>query len=404
MNNMLSYLVEVSICLFLFYGLYRFALVNEKRFNLNRAYLLSALVVSFIIPALSFDFAPNELLVAPTIFLGAINVGSEGTIVGNFSFNSLLVGLYAIGAGIALLRLMSELRTVWRLQKEGQLVGHEKGIKIIDTMGQGPTGSFFKTIFWTDQEKLSEDQKRSILEHEYVHAREGHSIDVMLAEVVGIILWFNPAVYLLRKSIKANHEYIADAWVAGSNLENYMHLLATQALEANNLSLKSFFSNTQIINRMRMLKSKRNNSNGTRYLLIVPLMLALFVAFSCESQLTDQPDKVANLEQAALEDVKTEVTDNAEPEGGFSSFVTYMQENIKYPKEAQEKGVEGNVMVEFIVDKKGNVTNVKVLRGIGSGCDEEAKRIVANSPKWVPAVLDGEKVNQKLVLPISFKL
>jgi protein TonB len=85
-------------------------------------------------------------------------------------------------------------------------------------------------------------------------------------------------------------------------------------------------------------------------------------------------------------------------------MIKYLVENIKYPEEAKTKGTMGTVYVTFVVEKDGSVSNVKILRGIGSGCDEEAYRVVSGMPKWKPGKQRGEAVRCQFNLPIKFSL
>lgn len=92
-------------------------------------------------------------------------------------------------------------------------------------------------------------------------------------------------------------------------------------------------------------------------------------------------------------------------EGGIAGFYKYIQQNLRYPDEAQKMGLEGKVFVEFVIEKDGSVDNIKILRGIGSGCDQEALRVIRNSPNWTPGENEnGETIPQRVVLPITFKL
>jgi protein TonB len=90
--------------------------------------------------------------------------------------------------------------------------------------------------------------------------------------------------------------------------------------------------------------------------------------------------------------------------GGLPALFAYIKSDMKYPKEAVEKGTQGRVFVEYVVEKNGIISNIKILKGIGSGCDEEAKRLFAASIKWSPGKLKGEAVRVKMALPIQFKL
>lgn len=91
------------------------------------------------------------------------------------------------------------------------------------------------------------------------------------------------------------------------------------------------------------------------------------------------------------------------PEGN-KAFAKYLKANLKYPEEAKRLGVEGKVFLEFIVEKDGTITNVKTIKGIGHGCDEEAIKVMQNSPKWKQHKVRGEILRQKMNVPIVFKL
>jgi protein TonB len=94
----------------------------------------------------------------------------------------------------------------------------------------------------------------------------------------------------------------------------------------------------------------------------------------------------------------------AKPMGGYPAFYKFIKKKLKYPKQARRMGVEGKVYVEFIIDETGEITNVKALKGIGAGCDEEAKRVMKLAPKWTVPKQRGVPVKQKIVVPIVFKL
>jgi len=92
------------------------------------------------------------------------------------------------------------------------------------------------------------------------------------------------------------------------------------------------------------------------------------------------------------------------PVDGLPAFYKFISENLKYPEEARKAGIEGKVFIEFVVTKEGSVANVKCVRGIGELCDDEAVRVIQNSPSWNPGSQHGQKVNVRLVLPIAFNL
>ena len=90
--------------------------------------------------------------------------------------------------------------------------------------------------------------------------------------------------------------------------------------------------------------------------------------------------------------------------GGESALMKYVSENIKYPEKAKEDGIQGRVFISFVIEKDGSVSNVKVVRGIGGGCDEEAARVIAGMPKWQPGMQKGKPVRVNYMMPVFFKL
>jgi protein TonB len=98
----------------------------------------------------------------------------------------------------------------------------------------------------------------------------------------------------------------------------------------------------------------------------------------------------------------TIVEESAYPEGGINAFIAFITSKIVYPNQARRMGIQGKVFVEFVVEKDGTITNVRTLKGIGAGCDEEAVRVVGLAPKWQPGKQRGRPVRQKMILPINF--
>ena len=101
--------------------------------------------------------------------------------------------------------------------------------------------------------------------------------------------------------------------------------------------------------------------------------------------------------------VFTVVENQPEPGGGMREFYRFVGDNIKYPKEAREKGIEGKVFVQFVVNEYGELTDFKTLKGIGGGCDDEAIRVLQEASAWNPGTTDGKSVPVRMVMPITFK-
>ena len=112
-------------------------------------------------------------------------------------------------------------------------------------------------------------------------------------------------------------------------------------------------------------------------------------------------------EEKVLDDENTPfkvVEQEAEFPGGYGKLIEYLAKSIQYPQQALETGTKGGVMLTFVVERDGSITDIKVLRDIGSGCGQEAIRVVKQMPKWQPAKQRGKVVRQQFVLPVSFSI
>ena len=143
--------------------------------------------------------------------------------------------------------------------------------------------------------------------------------------------------------------------------------------------------------------TKTQNANGLWWRLLATLsVLALLLMVNTNAMA--QSKKIAN--DKVLE--KAEVMPQFP--GGDQAMMKFVSENVQYPEEAKEKEISGRVLVGFIVEKDGSVNEVKIVRGIGGGCDEEAVRVVKAMPKWKPGKEKGKPVRVSYMMPIFFKL
>lgn len=105
-----------------------------------------------------------------------------------------------------------------------------------------------------------------------------------------------------------------------------------------------------------------------------------------------------------VDEIFTIVEESAAPKGGMAAFYKYVNDKMKYPAQARRMGIEGRVFVEFVIGKDGSISEVRAVKGIGAGCDEEAVRVIQAAPSWTPGKQRGKPVKQRMVLPITFKL
>lgn len=139
------------------------------------------------------------------------------------------------------------------------------------------------------------------------------------------------------------------------------------------------------------------NANGLRWRLLATLSV-LVLLFVANTNATAQNKKATN--DKVLE--KAEVM--PEFPGGEQAMMQFVADNVKYPQEAMDKEISGRVLVSFVIEKDGSIGDVKVVKGIGGGCDEEAVRVVNAMPKWKPGMDNGKPVRVSYMMPIVFKL
>ena len=146
-----------------------------------------------------------------------------------------------------------------------------------------------------------------------------------------------------------------------------------------------------------MMKTKNEKLNGLWWRLLATLsVLALLLMVNTNAMA--QNKKKAN--DKVLE--KAEVM--PEYPGGDQAMMDFVAKNVQYPQEARDKEISGRVLVSFIVEKDGSIADVKVVKGIGGGCDEEAVRVVKAMPKWKPGKDKGKPVRVSYMMPFTFKL
>ncbi len=175
-------------------------------------------------------------------------------------------------------------------------------------------------------------------------------------------------------------------------------------------------------NKLMSMKNrqKTNSFAGYKYLLFVPLAVALVFMTSCKrkTKVQEQVMEGTKVEVKAETGEDTAQIKNAEPsdkayevveqmptfKGGDAALMKYLSVNIKYPEAAEKAGEQGRVVVNFIVEKDGAVSNVKVVRSVTPTLDAEAVRVIKAMPKWVPGKQDGKLVRVKYNVPVSFRL
>ena len=411
------YLLKVNAGIALFYAFYKLFCQRDTFFQWRRFALLSFLGISFIYPLLDIQEwvmeqpAIYELADYYTVLMNTEEVTATAPVAYEApqrpDLLTLCTYLYYVGVVVMSLRFMIQLVSICRIRWKGQVV-YLNGQRIISLPSEFNPFSFFGWIFLF-LPKLEEESKNEILMHEQTHARQWHSVDVIVSELANIVCWFNPFSWLLKGEIRLNLEYMADNQVAKTmeDSKQYQYHLLGLAHTNSKTGLYNNFNVSQIKSRIIMMNKKRTRTAGRiKYALFVPLAAALLLAsnISCTSTETQEANTKAIESRAAEGEVFQVVEEMPEFPGGMAECMKWLAQNIKYPAEAQEKGIQGRVIVQMVVEKDGTITHAKVVRGVDPLLDTEALRVVNSSPKWKPGKQNGEAVRVKYTLPIMFRL
>lgn len=309
MSHLPDYLLKLSLGLSLAWLFYYVVLRRLTFYNWNRWYLLLYSALAFVIPLVNLNqtLPPQRLVEIPilrsvpaistattvkTQFTAPKNVEKHPTAAkvallensrGPFAPAETIMGLLTLGITFMLLRLGLQLLSYFRIKKRAQLVSDEEGVKVYHVARNIVPFSFGNAIFFNPDLHAASDL-REIMRHELVHVRQRHTFDVLGAELLCALNWFNPFAWLIRHAIRQNLEFIADREVLekGAEARTYQFLLLKVAgvPEFHLANQFNFSSLKQRIIMMNRLKSARVHL--LRFLFVVPLLLVLLAACRTE--------------------------------------------------------------------------------------------------------------------------
>lgn len=288
MNEVIIYLLKVIAIHGILYLVYHALLRNSNRHGLNRTFLLSAVLLAFAIPFIEFSVPASATEFSeenPVIVWLSEPTASfhefELVPVKNspyFSYWSLIPWLYALIAGVLVIRSLVYLFLLRRLKRQSEHI-RKRWFSLFKTSHKRPF-SFFSNVF-IPTDLFGSDAFGQILAHECVHVRQFHSMDRLLLDFVGSLFWFNPFIYLYRNALIEIHEYQADEAVVKRFKDpiGYQEILFSQLQSAQYSGLVSHFNFSMIKKRIVMMNKNRKMS-GWVYVLTLPIMLTVVFAFS----------------------------------------------------------------------------------------------------------------------------
>ena len=436
---LLIYQIKVGLCLIAFYLLWKLLLSRETFHRFNRVALLAVMAIAMVLPwiRLSQDVlapAANSFIVLDDILVTPSGAATAQHAVHPLNMTNVATVAYFIGVVLALVWFLHSQWSLHRLFKKGRTESLPGGITLHVLPGDLSPFSYFKHIVINEQDYR--DNPREILIHEHAHIDLRHSLDVVFMSVVALFQWWNPAAWLLCRELRQVHEYEADEAVLNANVDvkQYQLLLIRKSVGDQLFSMANSFNYQSLKKRIRMMTmNKSSRWSRLRALAAVPVIALALLAFANPSidaaVAVNETASVSNdksVQSPTSQLTKAEVApvtidDNEKSDGkskkiyrsceqmprfpgGEIALMHYLSDNIQYPPEAAKNEIEGRVIIQFVVEKTGEVGEVKVVRPISEELDAEAVRVVKTLPKFEPGRQDGEAVAVWYTLPVSFKL
>ena len=513
----IGHLLPIAATVAVLWLVYRLLFRNSNRLYFNRFFLLTSMLLALAMPLLGLlsgmevpqmatlkqnmfnGMMLSEIIVTPDgqPVLPEVTVTTDAT-PSRFSLWQVIGGIYLIGVGVMTLLFLFKLGKLVVLIIRSPKRKMSNCTAVFTGKEQG-SFSFFRYAFFPN-----ENVDPDIMRHEMSHIEHHHSWDILFAEVMMILQWFNPFIYLYKKELQSLHEYQADRDVVATGVDkkNYMMLILQQCTAVDFSGMSNNFSLILTKKRIKMItRNEKAKGLWWRLLATLPVLAILMIANTkVTAQEKKAVDKPITVEMGRFEIfdeegapmqlkdtvfyaddgsyVKFETSDSFQPESGepckkltvtsydadgtqlnnffiteterrgdtstytvepftlsvnlfeqlfdlatykedtvyqtveempefpdgIEGLMDYVAQNVKYPESAKENNLQGRVIVKFVIEKDGSVSNVEVGRGWGNELDDEAVRVVKAMPKWKPGKQDGKPVRVSFMLPINFKL
>ena len=428
MFDLLIYLAQSSLCLAALYLIYKVAMSHETLHVFNRVILLGSVILSALLPLCrvkvvkEYDAAPTVASIEVDDMVLVDNVPELGIDFVSL-FKDIAVAAFVIGVAFMLVRLAVGIYSVWRLIHSGRVSVITDDVTLTVVSKLSTPFSWFGHIVASEEDmKVYRDM---ILSHELAHIRLRHSWDVMFVDLALCLWWFNPAMWLLRRELQSLHEYQADDAVLneGVDAKNYQMLLIKRAAGARLHSVANCLNHSNLKNRITMM-CKKNSSRwaAAKALLVLPVVAISLSAFattvyvprevqdkvtenSVNEQISQTESNASAMQESQQDDrpwIKVEKMPTFDGGKSLVGFQNWIQNNIRYPKEALAKGVGGRVIFQFVVERDGTPSSFNVLKSPDKSLADEVERVFKTSPKWEAGEQGGKKVRVLYTVPVVF--
>ena len=415
-------MIQVFLQIILFYAifwlLYKLLFQRDTLFYANRIYLLLTSLLAGIIPFIHIRLSDHQAVSNPLVYLSEVWITNDVLKYPEVSTSYLpvIIWIYAIGVLVAavifvvkLSKLVHYIRTAPKHYKDG--------IGYITLPDSTQVFSFLNYIFLGD--RIPQSQLNFLIIHEKIHVQQKHSWDLLWFEFLRILLWFNPLVYIYQKQIALLHEYIADEKTKNTlQPKHYYNELLNAVFQVENIAfINQFYNQSLIKKRIIMMTKKQSNPwKLVKYVALIPVIALLLLSCADNNEITTQP-VISQDSRTSDETVVFSTIDKAPIYPGCEDLANFEEQKQCFSKNIQQfvaqnfnidlaqnldlKSGKKRIFTMFIIDNSGNITDIRA-RAPHKALEEEAIRVIKLLPKMTPGVKDGEYVNTKYSLPITF--
>jgi bla regulator protein BlaR1 len=349
MPALLIYLFKVNIALILFCASYYLIFWKLTFYTLNRVYLITALLFSPVYPLIDFsDILPHHEVVKPLQITNVqltYSVATYGKTAGSQGLENwwqYLLIIFWAGVTLMAIRLVLQFASLFNIyQRSIPQKIHNYPVRVIEN--EASAFSFWQSIY-INPDKYSESEIKSVVAHEQVHVKQWHTLDILLAEISLVFYWFNPGIWLIKKAISENLEFITDREILkqGVDAKNYQYSLLYASFNTSPNAVVNHFNISTIKKRIMMMNAKKSSVFSlTRYGLMMPTVVALLLVFgTSKAELIKmslkRANEVTNKALTAAQNVVFQSKDTTE-----LKFNTIAQSHEERPATTELKTIRG---------------------------------------------------------------
>ena len=405
---MTMYLLKLNLALIVLFGFYKLMFSGDTFFALRRATLIGMYLVAMLVPGLNCSYWINKSVGMVSmaneyaaIVLPAVTVTPGGG--GSIGWETTAMTIYTMVACLFLLRFFWQLVSIVRLRNKCRTTDINGTKVYLLESDEGPF-SFFNWIF-INPTKHNRQETDEIMTHELAHCRQLHSIDVLFTELFAIVFWANPFVWLLKREVRLNLEYLADNNVlaGGTDSKKYQYHLLGLAYRKNVATISNNFNVLPLKKRIKMMNKKRTKRIAkVKYVLYIPLAAALLVVSNIETVARD----VANVAKA-MPMAKASVKQEKMVDLSFSNKATVAVESRKNVQSTEAIERKDNKMEVQVDNRNSEMSAQKVEETTEVANEESAEKGPKKSPKKVYDYIEdmptfNGNLNQWLLLNMKY--